>query len=141
MNFEFIKTGETNQSNLQMIDTQMPKFIGDMLALCLLSINQTTNLSLKDVAQAYSQTEKFKQTGLHLRHLEFKLKQFLLAGALGITASIEWTGKYKANGGFIIVKDTGELGVYHLINLNEFQEYLYQHTQFNRSSGIDWLVH
>ena len=36
----------------------------------------------------------------------YKIKQFLLAFALGMTVSSPWDGCFNANGGYIVVKKT-----------------------------------
>lgn len=39
----------------------------------------------------------------------YKIKQFLLAFALGMTVSSPWDGCFNANGGYIVVKKDGDV--------------------------------
>ena len=48
--------------------------------------------------------------------------------------STVWNGDYDATGGFIIVKEDGDILCYHIYNRNEFQEYLLQNTKFETAS-------
>jgi type II restriction enzyme len=54
--------------------------------------------------------------------------------ALGMTATSRWKGKFDATGGYIIVKEDGELVCYHIYNLNDFQDYLLENTKLESPS-------
>jgi HpaII restriction endonuclease len=54
--------------------------------------------------------------------------------ALGMTPGKEWDGFTKTHGGYIIVKEDGEIVCYHLYNRDEFQEYLYNNTRLETPS-------
>ena len=41
-----------------------------------------------------------------------------------------WNGLDEANGGYIIVKDDGEILAYHLYDRNSFENYLLENTKF-----------
>ena len=51
--------------------------------------------------------------------------------ALGMMPASQWKGKYEATGGYIIVKEDGDILCYHIYNRNEFREYLYNNTKFD----------
>jgi hypothetical protein len=59
------------------------------------------------------------------------MKNFLCAIALGMVPNAEWNGTDKARGGYIIVKESGEVVCYHLYNRDEFMEYLYRNTKLD----------
>lgn len=65
---------------------------------------------------------------------EYKMKQFLLAFALGMTGSTSWDGKFNANGGYIVVKEDGDVVCYHFFDRNDFEDYLYFNTEFDTPS-------
>lgn len=65
---------------------------------------------------------------------EYKVKQFLLAFALGMTASKPWNGMFNANGGFIVVKEDGDIVCYHYFDRNDLENYLYYNTKFDTPS-------
>lgn len=66
---------------------------------------------------------------------EYRIKNFLTDCALGMTPTTTWTGEYDATGGYIIVKEDGDIVCYHIYNRNEFQEYLYKNTKLETPSS------
>lgn len=51
-----------------------------------------------------------------------------------MTASTLWNGKFNANGGSIVVKETGEIVCYHFFDRNDFEDYLFNNTYFDTPS-------
>jgi type II restriction enzyme len=118
--------------NLTMIDSQFPQILGEMLKLFFQgqgstisgltnSIN-TINPCMYDLAN-------------HHPYYEYKIKNFLTDSALGMTPMSVWSGHYDANGGYIIVKENGDLVCYHIYNRNEFQDYLFNNTKLETPSS------
>lgn len=64
----------------------------------------------------------------------YKFKKFLCSIALGMMPSKEWDGHDEANGGYVIVKDNGEVLAYHIYNRDAFEKYLLNNTKFERGS-------
>ncbi len=64
----------------------------------------------------------------------YKVKQFLLAFALGMTATTPWQGKFNANGGYIIVKEDGDIVCYHFFDRNDLEDYLFYNTVLDTPS-------
>lgn len=64
----------------------------------------------------------------------YKFKKFLTECALGMLPSKMWNGIVDATGGYIIVKEDGEVLCYHLFNRNEFENYLLKSTRFETAS-------
>lgn len=62
------------------------------------------------------------------------IKQFLLAFALGVTYSTPWYGKFNANGGYIVVKEDGDIICYHFFDRNDLEDYLFFNTRFETPS-------
>ena len=62
------------------------------------------------------------------------MKKFLCECALGLLPSKVWTGIADATGGYIIVREDGEVLCYHLFNRNEFENYLIENTRFETAS-------
>ena len=58
----------------------------------------------------------------------------LLDSALGMTPAKEWTGRYDANGGYLVVKKDGDIVCYHFYNRNDVEDYLFCNTRFERAS-------
>lgn len=61
-----------------------------------------------------------------------KLKSFLFAAFAGMTASEEWSGRKLLTGGYIDVDKDGEILYYRAMSDDVFENYLYQHTYFDR---------
>ena len=64
----------------------------------------------------------------------YKIQEFMTIIALGMMPASQWKGKYEATGGYIIVKEDGDILCYHIYNRNEFREYLYNNTKFDTPS-------
>lgn len=124
------------EDNLSMINTLMPAILSEVLKEYYFESFETTG---KRVAAIPELVELVADKHQHpefrsKKHIEYKMKQYLFAVALGVTPSKEWFGRYEANGGYLIVKANGEIGIYHLINLNEFQDYLFYNTKLETAS-------
>lgn len=65
---------------------------------------------------------------------EYKVKKFLCACALGMKPAKAWDGVDEANGGYIVVKEDGEVLAYHIYNRNMFEGYLLNNTVLKRAS-------
>ncbi|MFA6897520.1 MAG: HpaII family restriction endonuclease [Patescibacteria group bacterium] len=130
--FEYV--GVSNKqfnSNMKMIDTALPEFIAQML----LDFFSNTHRTVADLTKELSENENMKQRfALSLTDYEYKIKNLLDASALGMVPSKSWDGFSKAHGGYIIVKENGDVVCYHLYNRDEFRSYLYENTKFDTPS-------
>lgn len=130
--FEYV--GVSNKqfnSNMKMIDTALPEFIAQML----LDFFSNARRTVADLTKELSENEKMKQRfALSLTDYEYKIKNLLDASALGMVPSKSWDGFSKAHGGYIIVKENGDVVCYHLYNRDEFRSYLYENTKFDTPS-------
>ncbi len=66
--------------------------------------------------------------------LIMNVKRFLSDVALGMTPSRDWDGRTEAQGGYIIVKENGEVICYHLYNRDQFEDYLFSNTKLDTPS-------
>lgn len=64
----------------------------------------------------------------------YKIKELLTNIALGFTPATIWDGSYDATGGYIIIKDDGEIVCYHIYNRNEFRNYLFNNCKLDTPS-------
>ncbi len=131
--FEFIKPESTNfQNNLILIDSSLPRIISELLLLFF-----TTNTSkVSDLTERITEMNPLKYD-LTQKHpfYSYKVKRFLSDIALGMMPSKVWSGKLDATGGYLIVKEDGEILCYHIYNQNEFEDYLYKNTKFETASS------
>ena len=121
----------TFYNNLMMIDTCMPWIIGE----CLLYYYSG---QARTLVEAESMLKKQNPLKFDIENqpnfYEYKLKQFLLSFALGMTAATPWNGKFIANGGYIVVKEDGEIVCYHFFDRNDLEDYLFNNTYFDTPS-------
>lgn len=66
---------------------------------------------------------------------QYKIKRFLTDVALGMMPSKVWTGELDATGGYLVVKENGEVLCYHIYNRNEFEDYLFTNTKLETASS------
>jgi DNA (cytosine-5)-methyltransferase 1 len=90
---------ESMEFNLKMVDSEMPKVVGDML-ICFYKERVS---SLKDIAKKIVKTNSKDEVKL----LENKLKKFLIDILLGFFAGSKWDGTYESNG-TIVMKNNGD---------------------------------
>lgn len=131
---KFKFTGMQNEIfklNLQVIDSNMPLIVSSML------FNYYTGnaSSLTDLLKILEQ-ENPCNFNLDYNHTfyEYKVKTLLTDIALGMTPAKVWQGHYDANGGYIVVKENGEILCYHIYNRNEFEDYLLKNTKLDTPS-------
>lgn len=122
---------DTFKKNLRKIDYILP----DILAEMIKAFFEGKGSHIPDLVNVISENkELYEKYGMDKGDYEYKIKSFLAAVALGMAPKTEWDGFTRAHGGYIIVKENGELACYHLYNRDEFQEYLYRNTKFETPS-------
>lgn len=118
-------------NNLTMLDLGMEKIVAECLLLYYRG-------KAKTIEEAISIVNEIDPLGIGVKATqpmyEYKVKQFLLAFALGMTASKPWQGKFNANGGFIVVKEDGDIVCYHFFDRNDLEDYLFYNTRFETPS-------
>ena len=114
--------------NLMLIDTHMDSIIAGLLLDSYLNNAQDCRTL---IARLEAENPlKYPRKGMY----EYKFKKFLCAVALGMMPSKVWDGHDEANGGYIIVKDDGDVVAYHIYNRDAFEAYLINNTKFDRGS-------
>lgn len=109
--------------NLQMIDYRMP----ELLSLLYLESYFVKGKRMKDVVNSFIAKNPQENLGI----VEYKVKELLVAIALGLVPKTKWTGSDEATGGYIVVKEDGEVLCYHIYDRNKLKEYLYNNTRFD----------
>lgn len=122
---------ENFRKNLIKIDSKFPEIMAEILKLYY----NGEGAKLTDLVECLAEDEKAKEKfGLSKSDYEYKVKQFLTAAALGMMPAKIWNGFTEAHGGYIIVKENGEVVCYHLYDRNEFENYLYHNTKLDTPS-------
>lgn len=131
--FEFVSVADEQfEDNMRGIDTMLPEFVAHML----LDFFSSDRRFVSDLVSAMTEDTVMKERfSMSLSKYMYKIRNFLDAIALGMVPSKPWDGFMKAHGGYIVVKEDGEVLCYHLYNRDEFQMYLYENTRLEAASS------
>lgn len=132
--FEFSSAADAQfERNMRMIDTALPEFLAHMVFDFFTNERRT----VAELTEALAGNEVVRtKYRLSVDDYSYKIRHFLDAVALGMVPSKLWDGFMRAHGGYIVVKENGEVICYHLYNRDEFQSYLYENTRFEAASSI-----
>lgn len=126
---KYVRVANENfSSNLMLIDSYMDNIIADML-LDFYQNKATDCKSLVDLVEEENSLG-YPRKGFY----KYKFKKFLCSVALGMMPSKAWDGHDEANGGYVIVKEDGDVLAYHLYNRGAFETYLLNNTKLERGS-------
>lgn len=130
--FYFIKIqNKIFECNLQVIDSNLPLIISKIIFYYY----RGDGYLLKDLVQCLKKENPCGFiTKFDHNYYEYKLKQLLTSVALGMTPAKSWSGRFDATGGYLVVREDGEVVCYHLYNYNEFQDYLFNNTKLETPS-------
>lgn len=120
------------KNNLVLIDSLLPNILSELVH----SFYTTKNTTIKDLVDDISKRNPLNyDTQFSHSFYEYKIKRFLTDVALGMMPSKVWTGQYDATGGYLVVKESGEVLCYHIYNRNHFEDYLYNNTKLETASS------
>jgi hypothetical protein len=131
--FNFVKTEkQIFSNNLILIDSKLP----EILSQAVYEFYSSQKSSISDLVEKTSSKNplNFDISNEH-KFYEYKIKRFLTDVALGMMPSKVWTGQYDATGGYLIVKESGDILCYHIYNRNEFEDYLFNNTKLDTASS------
>ena len=121
----------TFRNNLIMLDGDLPSIIASLL---LEQLN-TGISTLKELTEKITETNPL---GYDIRQASpfyaYKIKHLLTSTALGMMPATAWSGRFDANGGYLVVKKDGEILCYHFYDRNRFEDYLFTNAYLERSS-------
>lgn len=121
------------RSNLQMIDLHFPRVLTEMVRI----------MHLDGITRISKLTEVIKQTNpLKIkdelinkhRFYEFKVKQFLMALALGMRPAKIYNGQDSAVEGILLVDGSGEVLCYHKSGKETMENFLFLNTRLEKGS-------
>lgn len=121
------------RSNLCMIDLHFPRMLGEMVRIMHLDgISRVSDLTeaVKQLNPLKIKDELINKHGYY----EYKMKQFLMALALGMRPAKLFNGTDTAISGFLWVDGNGEVVCYQNSDRQTFADFLYTHTRFEKSS-------
>lgn len=124
-------SSERLKNNLKKIDV----VFSEILAAALKNFYEGKGNTIAENCEFLTNNEELKKKyDLDENDFKFKIKSFLRAVALGMVPNKTWDGLNSAHGGYLIVKEDGEVVCYHLYNLDAFQDYLFKNTKFDTPS-------
>lgn len=119
------------RSNLLMIDLHFPRVVAEMLRVMYYEgITRITDLTerIEEINPL-----KIKNELITKHHFyEVKVKQFLLALALGMRPAKIYNGTDSAVEGFVYTDTDGQIMYYHKADRQLFEDFLYNHTRLER---------
>jgi len=139
---EVIKTGgkfsfvDTEQkifsNNLVLIDSLLPQFLAEIV----FEFYHSTFSKVIDLVDVVEKENilGFDASSGH-QFYTYKMKRFLTDVALGMMPSKVWSGEYDATGGYLVVKEDGDVLCYHVYNRNIFENYLLNNTKLETASS------
>jgi type II restriction enzyme len=129
LEFETVDNAIFN-NNLSLIDSILSKIISESLLFYYSGKVESVLTSI--INQLEVENPINLPSGLNF--YGYKVKRFLTAVALGMLPTKSWNGQYEASGGYIVVREDGEVLCYHIYNLNEFEDYLLKNTRLETPS-------
>lgn len=120
------------QNNLILIDSRLP----EILSAVVLGFFSSSERTIAELTSHIKQVNPLGYDISHSHHFyEYKIKRFLTDIALGMMPAKVWTGQYDATGGYLVVKNDGDIICYHIYNRNQFENYLYNNTRLESASS------
>jgi len=110
------------EKSLRNIDSNLPSYLAQLLLAYTRS--STTKMSkICDLAFPMGEPD----SNLKIQ----KIKRFLSAATMGLTAANEWSGYPEDFGGILLVKKDGDVLFYYLYNMKKFEQYLFNNLRFD----------
>ncbi len=121
------------RSNLCMIDLNFPRVLAEMTRLMYLdNVSRVDELTaLIEERNPLKIKEELIRKHLYYRH---KMKEFLMALALGMRPAKQYNGTDSAVAGFVMVDAKGEMLAYRKTERQIFADYLFSHTRLEKGN-------
>ncbi len=123
---------DTFKLNLQIIDSDLPEIIAEIVLDKY--VNRVINITEVIEKLNHENPMSYDLSQGH-QFYEYRIINFLVEVALGMTSKTVWSGEYDVIGGIIIVKQDSEIVCYHLVDFNKFKTYLKNATKLDNPSG------
>lgn len=120
------------ENNLRMIDSMLPEIVATLMADCYFQ----RDMNIQKAVERIRQSNPLKYN-LDCGHdfYGYKMKSLMVCTALGMLPATPWSGKYEATGGYIVVKNDGDVICFHLYDRNLLEDYLFYNTKFETPTG------
>ena len=115
-------------NNLLYIDSLMPEILAEYVKIYYIrGVSRISDIT--DII--YIDSGKEGPSNFY----EYKIQELLISVALAMQPSKKWDGSIISNGGYIVVKEDGELACYHIYERDRFKSFLYNLTKFETPSA------
>lgn len=119
---------DTMKYNLKMVDSFMPEIIGHTLLTFYKNRISSISKIIDYIHQKGDLSKEFNYEDKNF--LENKIKNLLIGSLLGFFPSKKWNGIYESNG-TIIMKKSGDILAFHIMDLETLKNYLYDKTKLD----------
>ena len=119
------------ERNMRMLDGDMAQLFASML---IVQLDEGLS-SFPQLIKVLSETNPLNFKGNNQNEIyTYKTKHLLTSAALGMMPATLWTGRFDANGGYLVVKNNGDIVCYHFYDRNRFEDYLFTNAYLERAS-------
>lgn len=123
--------------NLKMVDRSMDELYG-IMAYYYMFRNIS---SLADMVKELDKEDPFDiDPSEEYPFYRKKVMDLLVAVTVSLEAGKVWDGREGTNGGFIIVKGTGDIVCYHIFDRDDFREFLLKYMVFDKPDSHRYLM-
>jgi hypothetical protein len=123
---------EIFMQNLRKINFILPAIFAE----ALLSFYTGENRTLFEIIKGLGESDLLANAyAFDLKDYEYNVGNVLHAVALGMMPASPWSGLMQAHGGYLIVKENGDIACYNAYNLEDFKMFLLKHTRFETPSS------
>ncbi len=130
--FKFIGAERENMEyNLKLVDSLMPQIVGHILQ----AFYKERISSISKIVDFIHENEVLdKEINYSAKDsLKLKIQKLLVDILLGFFAGTKWDGTYESNG-TIVMKNTGEMVGFHVIDIKSLRNYLYDNIKLDTPS-------
>ena len=121
----------TFKNNLLLIDSCLDEIVAEVL---LIRYSFSDN-HLKSLVAGLNQNNPLNyDISENHSFYSYKVKRLLTDIALGMMPAKVWDGKYDSTGGYLVIKEDGDILCYHIYNKNDFEDYLLNNTKLETAS-------
>lgn len=120
---------KTFEGNLRLVDSSMPEILAELLKARF----ESGCNDLRSLSEIISKSNPLNYAGSQPFY-KYKISKYLMESFTGMIPSVVWDGYEDAHGGYIVVKRDLEILCLHLNNRNEFEEYLFNSSEFDTYS-------
>lgn len=126
---EFLKVSNvTFCQNLEFVDSNMPFILSQIVKYYYLGFNP----SVKNLTEKLAKDDPLRKNNPGF--YKHKVEELLISVALGMQPAKKWLGASSTTGGYIIIKESGELACYHIYERDRFKRYLFENTKLDTPS-------